>query len=249
MPRWVFVEIGGSSAQSSVEAQGGFQFSDGVRREPGARYALAVPGVIRPPEVLYASNLGWPDVADPAHELDLHPIGVLVNDAVAAGLGEAVLRSGEGAQPPDLLYTALGTGVGTALVRNGSAVDADMGHIPVGGRNFCEGCRSHGCLNSTIEAKRLSYPVTAEEVDFVVSMLLEALEGMRARGPLPSLLVLAGGITRSTPELIDRLAARTVPDLTVEPTAAAREAKSAAYAGLSRLAHEADRQGKEPIDD
>lgn len=232
MREWVFVELGGSSAQSTGVRDGAWVFTDGVTRRAGVRYALAVPGVIRAPKVLYATNLGWPDVADPAHELALGPVEVLENDAVAAALGESVLRAD--GTCPDLLYVALGTGVGTALVRNGRAADADMGHIPVGGNAFCASCRAHGCLNSVVEARQLSHPVTGDEVATVVSALLRALDGLRARGPVPSLLVLSGGIVVSTPMIPARLAERT--RFTIEPSRAASGAKSAAYAGLSHLA-------------
>jgi len=56
--------------------------------------------------------LGWPDDADPAHELGLEGVAILENDARAAGLGESILRSGE-TPALDLIYINLGTGVGT----------------------------------------------------------------------------------------------------------------------------------------
>lgn len=236
MADWVLVELGGSSCQSAVERDGQWHFSPGVVRRPGAAYALAVPGVIQAPNVLYATNLGWPDIADPAHELGLDGVDVLANDAVAAGLGESALRrDAQSGALPDLLYVSLGTGVGTALVLGGEAYDADMSHLHVGGTRYCDGCRSTGCLNSEIEAKRLSRPLAAADAAKIADTLAAGIHGLRGRTAVPGLLVVAGGVPRANPAVMDRIN-ETVTECDIEGTFAPEQAKSAAYAGLRELA-------------
>ncbi len=152
---WLFVEVGGSSIQTAQrDPAGRFWFTPGLVRDPGRPIALACPGLIRDGRVLYATNLGWPDEAEPGRELGVGGIGLVVNDAEAAAVGESVLRAGD-APTLDLLYVTLGTGVGSARVCDGAASYLDLAHRHVGGTNYCAGCRSVGCLNSLLESRRL----------------------------------------------------------------------------------------------
>jgi predicted NBD/HSP70 family sugar kinase len=234
---WIFVELGGSSSQSTMERNGEFQFFPGVVSIPDARYALAVPGVIRFPEVLFATNLGWPEVAKPSDELSLPNLELIENDVVAAGLGEAVLRSSDGERPArDLLYLSLGTGIGSCLVVRGRAWDADIGHTPIGGENYCTGCRSYGCLNSEIEARRLSTPLSSRDIDKIVSTLVTGLDNLADPPTVPDLVVLGGGIVRTSPIIADRLG-KTLSQR-IETSMAPPGAKSAAFLGLRWLAYE-----------
>jgi hypothetical protein len=111
MAPWRYIELGGSSAQTSTrDPAGRFWFSPGIIHDATTPIALACPGLVQPGRVLYATNLGWPEIADPAQELGMADLRIVVNDAEAAALGESVLRSG--ASPSrDLLYISLGTGV------------------------------------------------------------------------------------------------------------------------------------------
>jgi len=228
---WLLVELGGSSTQTvQRDAAGRFWFTPGLARAPGRPIALACPGLIRDGRVLYATNLGWPDDADPAHELGVERIAIVENDAVAAGLGEAVLRSG--AWPPiDLLYVTLGTGVGSARVIDGVASDLDLGHRHVGGDVYCTGCRAVGCVNAYLCAQHLPAALSAADQAFVARTLAGALRDMAVDERLP--LVLGGGIPRRYPAIVTLLA-DLIPNPT-ERTAAPAEAKSAAYAGLEYL--------------
>ncbi len=231
MKPWLLVELGGSSTQTvQRDAVGRFWFTPGLVREPGRPVALACPGVIRNGRVLYATNLGWPDDADPARELGLEQIAIVRNDAVAAGLGESVLRSGE-RTPIDLLYVTLGTGVGSAQVIDGVANDLDLGHHHIGGDAYCTGCRSVGCLNAYLCAQHLPATLSTDDQVFVAHTLGGALRDMALDENLP--LVVGGGIIRRYPAI-----ATLLNDLIPQPTertAAPAEAKSAAYAGLEYL--------------
>ncbi len=232
MRPWLFVELGGSSTQTTQrDAFGRLWFSPCLVREAGRPVALACPGLIRDGRVLYATNLGWPDDADPARELGLESVAIVENDAVAAGLGESVLRSGEWPLL-DLLYVTLGTGVGSAQVIDGVASDLDLGHRYVGGDVYCSGCRNVGCLNAYLCSQRLPATLGADDQAFVARMLAGALRDMALVERLP--LVLAGGIARRYPAIV-ALVDALIPNPT-ESTAAPSEAKSAAYAGLEHLA-------------
>lgn len=231
MTGWLFVELGGSSAQTAQrDGAGRFWFSPGVVRQLGRPVALACPGIVRDGRVLYATNLGWPDEADPARELGLDRVSLVVNDAIAAALGESVLRTGEN-PGVDLIYVSLGTGVGSARVTGGIASDLDLGHRSVGGQKYCEGCRTTGCLNSELSAKSLPEPLSVDDQDFVARLLASALAAVVPEER--ALVVLGGGIARRYPliaQRVDRLARNPV-DVTIAPA----EAKSAAYAGLDLL--------------
>jgi predicted NBD/HSP70 family sugar kinase len=229
---WLLVELGGSAAQTvQRDTQGRFWFSPGIVREPGRPVALACPGLIREGRVLYASNLGWPDDADPAQELGLARIAILANDAHAAGLGEAVLRAG-GTPDVDLVYITLGTGVGDALVVDGAVQAWNFAHHFVGGSQYCTGCRSTGCLNAYLCAQALPRPLSTDDCAAVAGRLASTLTELAVDPHL--LVVLGGGIARRYPAIATTLADR-IPNR-VELTAIPAEAKSAAYAGLDYLA-------------
>lgn len=229
--KWVLIELGGSSQQSAVwdEAANDWAFHSGILLDPERKTALASPGLIRGKEVWYASNLGWPDQADPRHELGIEQIEIVTNDASAAALGEAYLRNPK--QLPDLYFVGMGSGVGSATVVNGTIVDWNLGHAQIGGEAFCAGCRAHGCLNAYLEARALPKPIDEQTLAFIAETLAR---GIAVAGSDPQrLVVLAGGISRHYPELAERLSQR-IPN-PVEASKAPAAAKSAAYAGLAYL--------------
>jgi predicted NBD/HSP70 family sugar kinase len=227
------VELGGSSSQTCIrDDSGAYWFSPGVICEPEQPVALACPGIVSDGKVLWATNLGWPDTADPAKELGITNLRLVVNDAIAAALGESILQS-DGRPRSEIIYISIGTGVGSAIVKEESASDLDLGHTFVGGSNFCSGCRGVGCLNSELSAQAL--PIFLREADqtFIAEKLHQALRDIRVSTLLP--IVLGGGIARRYPMIASMLDAL-VPN-GVELSHAPFEAKSAAYRGLDYLAH------------
>lgn len=230
--QWLFVEIGGSSTQTAQrDDEGGFRFTPGVIRDPSRSVALACPGVIRGERVLYATNLGWPDEADPAHELGLARVSLVVNDAEAAALGESILRS-TGGPSVDLIYVTLGTGLGISCVSGGKVFDPDLAHYRLGGGSYCSGCRNWGCLNSLVCSENLPDPLSRADQAFVAESLAPVLRGADPAGR--KLVVVVGGMARRYPAIVSHLRAR-IPSST-EGSAAPPAAKSAAYAGLASLA-------------
>jgi len=76
------------------------------------------------------------------------------NDGNAAGLAEAWIGGGRGAQ--SLLYVTLGTGVGGAVILDGrlwtgkSGYAGEVGHVPVDPDGPPCGCGNRGCLETVV---------------------------------------------------------------------------------------------------
>jgi predicted NBD/HSP70 family sugar kinase len=224
----VCVEIGASSMQTVLLSDGvPVSVTAGAQQPPaGAPLLVAVPGLVEGRRVLAASNLGWYDV-DPAEALGLpFPADLVCNDAEAAALGESALRPGT----PDLVFVGLGTGVGGAVVRQGSVEANLFAHLPGFGSAPCR-CTQLGCLETVAGGWALPAALTAPDLE----QLAAALAAGVRREPLatPALVVLAGGIAAAYPQLLDLLAER-LPEKAVEGSAAPGT-KSAAAWGLLHL--------------
>lgn len=220
------VEVGGGSTQTVVLGSGEARVLDGAVPPPGVPLLMAVPGLIEGDRVLAASNLGWFDV-DPAEALGLdRSAALLLNDAEAAALGESALRDGA-----PLVFVGLGTGVGGAVVRTGPVVAAAnlLGHTTGFGDVLCP-CSRTGCLETVAAGWALPDPLPESRI---VPLAAAVARAVRLE-PLadPPLVVVAGGLARRYPAIVDALAAA-LPDRDVQPTAAAPELKSASAYGLA----------------
>jgi glucokinase len=120
---------------------------------------VVVPGDVdaRTGIVRYSANVNWQDV--PLRALLRADLAVPVavdNDVIAAALAEAERSDG------DLLYVALGTGIGGALVlggavvRGASGLSAEIGHIPVYPDGEACLCGQRGCLEVYASAAGLA---------------------------------------------------------------------------------------------
>ncbi len=119
---------------------------------------VASPGPLNPKTgvVLYTPNLpGWRDV--PFIDLLQERIGrtaFVANDGNCGALGE--MRFGSARGVTDLIYFALGTGVGGGVVTNGTLVDgvrglgAEVGHMGIALDGPRCSCGSIGCLESFV---------------------------------------------------------------------------------------------------
>lgn len=220
------VEVGGGSTQTVVLGSGEARVLDGAVPPPGVPLLMAVPGLIEGDRVLAASNLGWFDV-DPAEALGLdRSAALLLNDAEAAALGESALRDGA-----PLVFVGLGTGVGGAVVRTGPVVAAAnlLGHTTGFGDALCP-CSRTGCLETVAAGWALPDPLPESRIGPLAAAVARAVR----LEPLadPPLVVVAGGLARRYPAIVDALAAA-LPDRDVQPTAAAPELKSASAYGLA----------------
>ncbi|MEX2394602.1 MAG: ROK family protein [Actinomycetota bacterium] len=225
------VEVGGGSIQTVVFDNGTEpRMLEGAHQPPGAVVAVAVPGVISGGVVREASNLGWKD-ADPIERLGLEgPALVVLNDAEAAALGEAALRSYDGR----LVFIAIGTGIGGAVVDRGRVLRTNLfGHdAPGHGRSFGDRpcpCGRSGCLETEVAGWALPDPLDARGLERVGRLLAEAIASheLAATG----LVVVGGGISRRYEAIVDHVRVF-LHGRPVEATRAPIEAKSAAAWGL-----------------
>ncbi len=222
------VEVGASSVQTVLLGPGTRVDVLAGAQDPGAGSPLliAVPGLIEGTRVVAASNVGWYDV-DPAEALGLRaPADFVCNDAEAAAVGESALRPGA----PDLVFVGLGTGVGGAVVHDGSVVANLFAHLPGFSDRTCT-CGRTGCLETVAGGWALPPRLSDADLPAIARALGDAVD----REPLatPRLVVLAGGMSRTYPALLPLVQAA-LPRRTVEPSLA-RHAKSAAAWGLRHL--------------
>jgi glucokinase len=110
---------------------------------------VAVPGVVVDGVVQYSTNVAWADV--PLRETledALNVPVVVANDVNAAAVGVG----------GDLLYVALGTGIGGALVVGGELIEGarglagEIGHVPVWPDGEPCACGQRGCLETYASA-------------------------------------------------------------------------------------------------
>jgi predicted NBD/HSP70 family sugar kinase len=210
-----------------LDRSGRLTFSAGVAVPGDIPVLVASPGLVRGTRVVAASNLGWFDL--PVGEaLGLEQtVHLLRNDAEAAALGEHVLRDLQS----DLVYVGLGTGVGGAVVRDGEVLGNLLGHASGFGDKRCP-CGLTGCLETVAAGWALSDPATDAELALAAEAVAQAVRSE----PLatPELVVVAGGLARRHPQLVE-LVASALPHRVVQPTAAPPAAKSAAAWGLLHL--------------
>ena len=123
------------------------------------------------------------------------PVEVL-NDADAAGLAEVQYGAGKGV-PGTVLMLTFGTGIGSALLVDGTLVpNTEFGHIEVDGKDGEK--RASGAVK---DDKDLSYKEWAQRV----SRYLEVLE----KGLWPDLIVVGGGISKKAEKWVPLLENRT----------------------------------------
>jgi predicted NBD/HSP70 family sugar kinase len=238
------VEVGASNIQTVLfEGDGSYRVIEGAHQPKGFELAIAVPGLILDGMVAESSNLGWRNV-DPVVALGLSgPAKVVVNDAEAAGLGEAVLRAAKRFGP--LVYLGLGTGIGGAVVDGGKVLAGNLfGHMGGFSSARCT-CGRTGCLETVAAGWSLPYPIDEKDLARASSALATGITSEPLASGVP-LVVIGGGITRRYPRIVDMTRAH-LNGLAVEPTQAPSEAKSAAAWGLSYLS--SNRGAAEPEDD
>lgn len=217
------VEVGGSSIQYCAVV-GGVPSPVAYLGTPDVAWLLAAPGEVDGDRVRGAHHIGWADVVA-SEELGLgQPPLVSMNDAHAAALGEWDLH---GQQSGRWLVVGLGTGIGSAIVENGTVSDVDLGHATYFGPRVCGGCGAEGCLDARIGGHALSDPLSVRDHERLLASLALAITRLDR---VPDAIVLAGGMARRYPELVRELAGRL--RASVHPSAAEAGMKSAAPWGL-----------------
>jgi glucokinase len=132
---------------------------------PSARTAIAaglvVPGMVdaQTGTALWSENLGWTDV--PFTELAAARTGLPIafgHDVRVAALAES--RLGAARDRADVVFLAIGTGIGAALIVDGHLLEAggyagEIGHVKVAGSEPCA-CGGRGCLETVASAAAIA---------------------------------------------------------------------------------------------
>ncbi len=147
---------------------------------------VGFPGLIKQGVVRRAPNLdpSWVrhEIVDNMRRALGVPFVAVGNDADAAGLAEARFGAGKGVRGTVVLVT-LGTGIGSAVLHNGSLLpDTELGHLEVGGMDAEK-------FASTVarERNKLTWETWGRKVD----RYLATLEYMLA----PDLFIIGGGVS------------------------------------------------------
>lgn len=132
----------------------------GRLRDPDTVAAgVVLPGVVDRAAgvVLWSANLGWRDVPlRDQLETDLDLPVVLEHDVTAAALAEHAVTGS------DLLFVALGTGIGAAYIvdgaplRGATGLAGELGHAPVGTDGEPCACGQTGCLETYASAASIA---------------------------------------------------------------------------------------------
>ncbi len=160
---------------------------------------IAFPSAIRHGHTMLAANISqrWIGFhAEKFFEDDLQRPITFVNDADAAGFAEVKFGA---AQEQDglVIMTTLGTGIGSALIYNGTLIpNAELGHLEIDG--FDAEKRASGVVR---EREKLSYPQWAQRLQRYYSHV-EMLFS-------PELFIVGGGVSKSHEKFLPLLNLRT----------------------------------------
>jgi polyphosphate glucokinase len=169
-----------------------------VTVDPATPVGVGVPGVTIDGIVLSAANihedwLGF-DVSDGTSRA-LKRRAIAINDADAAGIAEMRFGAGRGRMGTVLILT-LGTGIGSALFRNGELVpNTELGHMEVRGKDA-----EHRASSAARIRRKLSWEKWANEVD----QFLHRVDFL----VWPDLIIVGGGVSKDADKFIKRFTVR-----------------------------------------
>jgi polyphosphate glucokinase len=159
---------------------------------------IGFPAVILGGVVKTAANIdsSWIGVdADSAFSQALGRALVVGNDADAAGLAEMRFGAGRG-QAGTVLMLTLGTGIGSALFRDGVLVpNTELGHLQLRGKDA-----ERRAAASIKETKGLSWHAWSKRL----SEYVDLIDGLL----WPDLVIIGGGISKESDKFIHDLPAR-----------------------------------------
>jgi len=182
---------------------------------------VTVPGVVTQGVVRSAANIDPTWIGTDADALISERLGRpvhVVNDADAAGVAEARFGAARG-QRGLVLLTTLGTGIGTALLLDGTLVpNSELGHLEIDGHDA-----ESRAAASARENEDLSWPGWAARLQRYYSVIEDLL--------WPSLIVVGGGVSKKADKFLPLLHLRA-------PIVAATLRNQAGIVGAALLAHE-----------
>jgi polyphosphate glucokinase len=208
---------GEPQAIADVVAQMVFQLGKRIDRPVGICFpAVVEEGVTKSAANVSSKWLGF-DAAT-FFSRELHTSVMVINDADAAGYAETKFGAGKGRRGL-VIMTTLGTGIGTALIHNGTLVpNAELGHLEIDGVDY-ETKASYAAK----ERENLSFPQWAERLQRYY-IELERLFS-------PKLFIVGGGISKSHSEFLPLLKLKT-------PIVPAKLKNSAGIIGAAALVNE-----------
>ncbi len=191
---------------------------------PDSPVGITVPGIVKHGVVRTAANIDPSWVGTDAQSLFSGRLGrpvTVVNDADAAGFAEARYGAAKGV-PGLVIVTTLGTGIGSALVFEGTLVpDSELGHLEVDGHDA-----EHHAANSAREREGLSWKDWAK----ALTRYYRAVETVLA----PDLFVVGGGVSKNAEKFL--------PFIDIEtPIVPATLENSAGIVGAALLSYESGR--------
>jgi len=148
---------------------------------------IAAPGLMDSStgRIIEAGNLDW-------HDLDLSDLleqefglpTIVENDTNAAAYGEFLYGVEHDEHATNMLYVAVGTGVGAGLIIEGSlykgslGMAGEIGHIVVNGSGVTCSCGKKGCLETFVSepAMRRKYTSSVSEQDISIQDLVQRAE-------------------------------------------------------------------------
>lgn len=182
---------------------------------------VCLPSVVSKGVTLSAANMdpGWIGFDATTHlSNELNRTAVAMNDADAAGYAETRYGAAKGEGGLVILVT-LGTGIGTALIHNGTLIpNSELGHLEINGIDW-------EAKASSVARERLGLSWVAWAGN--LQIYLDALERLMS----PDLIVIGGGIS-STPEKFLPLIDCTAPVVPAQLGFAAGISGAAAFSGL-----------------
>ncbi|MBH0083348.1 polyphosphate--glucose phosphotransferase [Salinibacterium sp. SWN167] len=160
---------------------------------------VCFPAIVRNGKTMSAANISKEWIGLEAEALfekalgrDIH----FVNDADAAGVAEVRYGAAKGV-PGLILLTTLGTGIGSALIYNGTLVpNSELGHLTIGRRDA-----EKGASFSAKERQRLSWKAWAKRLQRYYTHL-ELLFS-------PDLFLVGGGVSKSYEKFLPLLKLKT----------------------------------------
>lgn len=185
---------------------------------------ITLPGVVTDGTMRTAANIDKSWIGTEVYNLFGNALGgravSVLNDADAAGMAEDRFGGGAGVDGVIMLLT-LGTGIGTALLINGTLVpNTELGHLVIDGKEA-----EHRASSKVKEDKGWSYEKWAGKL----SDVLEVYEALL----WPTLFIVGGGISRKSEKWIPHLTNTTpVVPATLLNTAGIVGAAMAVDAGL-----------------
>ncbi|MBH0098990.1 ROK family protein [Salinibacterium sp. NSLL150] len=160
---------------------------------------VCFPAIVRNGKTMSAANISKEWIGLEAEALFEKALGRdirFVNDADAAGVAEVRYGAAQGV-PGLILLTTLGTGIGSALIYNGTLVpNSELGHLTIGRQDA-----EKGASFSAKERRRLSWKAWAKRLQRYYTHL-ELLFS-------PDLFLVGGGVSKSHEKFLPLLKLKT----------------------------------------